>query len=290
MASYLAAIEQAEIQNLASRAGNRVSGAIYNASMQTDINFSYLMEKAAAESSFDIKAKATTSSASGLFQFIEKTWMQMVKKYGHKHGMGHYADKIGPDGQVSDSKTKADILALRDNPEKAALMAAELASENKAILEKTTSREVGPVELYFAHFMGPSGASRFLNTLDQNPDIPAADVFKTEARSNRNVFYEKNTGKKRTMEEVYQFFKKKFNGGKPSNSDKDTLVAEKDTNPEQSGNPSLNTYQKAFKPYRMEYDPVVRDFLLGSFTDIVFDNDSKIYQSFSSLLQAQSYK
>ena len=51
-----------------------VYDAIKNAAAKTGVNFTYLMEKAAVESSFNPDAKAKTSSATGLFQFIEQTW------------------------------------------------------------------------------------------------------------------------------------------------------------------------------------------------------------------------
>lgn len=89
-------------------------------------------------------------------------------------------------------------------------MAAAFASENEKTLNNNWGGDVGATELYFAHFLGASGASSFLNARDENPLRPAANLFPHAANANRNVFYDKDTGKPRTLEQVYQFFDKKF--------------------------------------------------------------------------------
>ena len=47
-----------------------ILNSVQAASRRTGVNFSYLMEKAAAESGFDSQAQAGTSSAKGLYQFM----------------------------------------------------------------------------------------------------------------------------------------------------------------------------------------------------------------------------
>ena len=201
------------IASLVKQAGPVVSGAIQKASASTGVDFSYLMEKAAAESNFDADAKAGTSSAAGLFQFIEKTWIGMVKNYGDKYGLSQYADKIGANGKVADAATRKEILELRNDPETASFMAAEFASENQRYLSSHVEGDVGATELYFAHFMGAGGASNFLNAMHKNPLQNAADLFPDAARANRNVFYDSKTGQSRTLAGVYEFFDKKFGKG-----------------------------------------------------------------------------
>lgn len=195
---------------LQSKASPEVLGAIKKASARTGVDFAYLLEKASAESSFQTDIKSKSSSATGLYQFIEKTWLGMIRDHGSKYGLGNYADKIGADGKVSDAQTRKDILALRNDPETAAAMAAEYAAENGRYLERHVGGDVGAVELYFAHFMGPSGASGFLNAMKDNPLQTAADLFPQAARANRNVFYDSKTGQPRTLAGVYDFFAKKF--------------------------------------------------------------------------------
>jgi hypothetical protein len=60
-----------------------------------------------------------------------------------------------------------------------------------------------------AHFMGPAGASKFLNALDKNPNANAATLFPDAARANKNVFYDKS-GQPKSLEQVYAQFDKKF--------------------------------------------------------------------------------
>lgn len=198
------------LTNLMAQAPKRVVQAIQNASAKTGVDFAYLMEKASAESSFNPQAKAKTSSATGLFQFIESTWMSMVKNHGHKYGLGDMANKIDAQGRVPDRATRNNILELRKNPEVASYMAAEFAAQNKARLEKTVGGDIGKTELYFAHFMGAGGASAFLRELDHNPLSRGVDIFPREARANRGVFFDQQTGQPRTLQQIYDFFDKKF--------------------------------------------------------------------------------
>jgi hypothetical protein len=189
------------LASLSSRAPSDVMQAIKGASAKTGVNFSYMVQQAAAESNFDADAKAKTSSASGLYQFIESTWTSMVDKYGDKHGID------------TEGKSRAEILNLRNDPVIASNMAAEFASENERFLENNWAKgekEIGSTELYFAHFMGAGGAASFLKSRDENPLQEAALLFPKAAAANRNVFYDRDTGRAKTMEEVYGFFDKKF--------------------------------------------------------------------------------
>ncbi|HOO52487.1 MAG TPA: transglycosylase SLT domain-containing protein, partial [Alphaproteobacteria bacterium] len=166
-----------ELAALSSKAGAKISSAIQSASQKTGVDFSYLLQQAQVESSFKADAKAKTSSATGLYQFIDRTWLQMVNKYGDKYGLSQYADQISDTGKVANSKIKAEILNLRNDAKICSLMAGELACENKNYLESKVSGDIGSTELYMAHFMGPGGASKFLNALRSNPTASAADAF-----------------------------------------------------------------------------------------------------------------
>ena len=70
-----------------------------------------MLATAKMESNFNPKAAATTSSARGLFQFIDQTWLGTVKEAGAQLGYGKYADAITkiPSGSysVSDPATRA---------------------------------------------------------------------------------------------------------------------------------------------------------------------------------------
>lgn len=197
---------------LSARAPQNILGAIQKASAKTGVDFAYLLEKADAESNFDAAAKAKTGSATGLFQFIEKTWLSMVKNYGHKYGLGEFAEKIDARSRVSDKLLRREILDLRTDPEISSYMAAEFASENENYLKRHVGGEIGSTELYFAHFMGAGGAAAFLKEMKNNPMATAADIFPKEARANRGVFYDPKTGNPRTLKQVYDFFDRKFSG------------------------------------------------------------------------------
>lgn len=198
-------------------APTRIIQAVEKASARTGVDFAFLMNKASTESSFNPTAKAKTSSATGLFQFIESTWLNMIKNHGEKYGLGKYADKICVDENgkacVADSATRSEILNLRKNPEISALMAGEFSAENKCYLEDRVQGDVGSTELYMAHFMGAGAAAKFLNCRAANPDAKAAALFPTAAKANKNVFYDRATGRPRTLDEIYQNFANKFNGG-----------------------------------------------------------------------------
>jgi hypothetical protein len=204
-------IHSNSLSSLTHQAGAHVTGAIRQASAKTGVDFAYLMNQAAVESSFKPNAKAKTSSAAGLYQFIEKTWMKMVKTHGDQYGLGQYADKIDTKGRVSDPAMRKEILSLRNDPHIASVMAAEFASENQRYLERHTDGAVGATELYLAHFMGAGGASGFLNAMQKNPLQAAADIFPEAANANRAIFYSKS-GAPRSLAEVYDVFAKKFEG------------------------------------------------------------------------------
>ena len=207
------------LQDIVQRAAPRVINAIKSAAAKTGVDFSYLVEKAAAESNMKADAKSRHSSASGLFQFIESTWLKMVKAYGDKYGMEKYASCIDEKGCVADPALRREILALRNDPEKASFMAAEFASENQRYLKRSLGpdADIGSTEMYLAHFMGAGGASEFLKKMENNPDQSAADIFPRAARSNRSIFFDKN-GQERSLADVYARFDNKFN------SDQDIAV------------------------------------------------------------------
>jgi len=171
--------------------------AIEKASSSTGVDFAYLVHQAKAESNFNPSVKAKTSSATGLFQFIKSTWLDVVEKHGAKHG-------------ISADQSRSKLLNLRKNPEVASVMAAEFAKDNQSVLEARWGGEVGQTELYFAHFLGAGGASSFLNAHDQNPSQRAAVLFPEAAKANRGVFYDTAGGRAKSLSEVYQHFDKKF--------------------------------------------------------------------------------
>ena len=201
--------------------GGRVQNAIASASASTGVDFKYLYRQAGIESGFNANAQATTSSASGLYQFTNQTWLGVIKNHGAEHGLSWAANAITSDANghysVADETTKQEILALRQSPETSAAMAGEYASDNKGILEAKLGRETNSTDLYMAHFLGPAGATRFLKAKDANPDQSAASVMPAAARANKWVFYDKS-GNPRSLADVYQRFADHFNQATPAAS------------------------------------------------------------------------
>ena len=67
---------------------------IVKAARVTGIDPALLMAIADKESSFSTHVQAKTSSATGLFQFIERTWLQVVRDFGAKHGLAKEAAAV----------------------------------------------------------------------------------------------------------------------------------------------------------------------------------------------------
>jgi peptidoglycan hydrolase CwlO-like protein/peptidoglycan hydrolase-like protein with peptidoglycan-binding domain len=195
-----------------------VLAAIRLGSMRTGVDFTYLMELAAAESSFDPTKRARKSSATGLFQFKEDTWLDMVRIHGSKYGIGSYAVQVknsidgagNPRPAIPDSAVHRHVLELRYNPRISALLAAEYVKYNRKRLSYSLDYEPGRTELYLTHFFGATGAISFLKVLDEEPERIAGDVFPEAASSNQNIFRSK-PGRPRTVAEVYKVFASKFN-------------------------------------------------------------------------------
>ena len=176
------------------------------ASDRSGVDFSYLLANAALESGFRADAKAATSSATGLFQFVEGTWLETVREHGAKYGLGDHAAAIEKGG-MSAAK-REEILALRNNPRISALMAAEYTSANQRHLERVVGGEIGNADLYLAHFLGAGGASRFLTAMGADESQSAASIFPQAARANRAVFFDGD--RPRSLAEVRESFAAKL--------------------------------------------------------------------------------
>jgi hypothetical protein len=226
----LSADESASLSAHAKRA--RADGAAYNAPplaagsvrMAADAHdgdFAYMMKLAAAESSFIHDVRATTSSATGLFQFIEGTWGYMVLNYGDKHGLGDfksqveiYKDDLGREQtRIANPLVRAALLDLRANPQVSALFGADFQAENKAKEACYVAGALSRTDLYLAHFLGASDAVWFLTEMKKNPDQSAVATFPEAAAYNVNVFYARQKGaalRERSLQEVYNIFARKF--------------------------------------------------------------------------------
>lgn len=122
----------------------------------------------AIESAGKLRAKAPTSSAFGLFQFLNGTWMATVKK--HRPDLMH-------------GKSQAQVLALRADGSICIELGARFTEDNAAALG--TGYTDG--DLYLAHFLGAGSARKVLRS---NPSQSAVAVCGQQAaNANKSIFY-----------------------------------------------------------------------------------------------------
>jgi hypothetical protein len=184
-----------------------VRAAIAHAAQATGVDFDYLLAQAKLESSLDPSARAPTSSAAGLYQFTNGTWLNTLERHGASHGMS-WADGAIDGGKVIDPSMRTQIMAMRYDPNASALMAAELASDNRAELTGVLGREPDAAELYLAHFLGSAGAREFLGALRADPGQSAAAILPKAAGANRTIFFD-STGAPRSVAQVMELMRGK---------------------------------------------------------------------------------
>ncbi|WP_166802290.1 transglycosylase SLT domain-containing protein [Microvirga pakistanensis] len=181
--------------------------SILKAAHVTGVDPVYMMTLADVESSLSPEAKAPTSSAEGLFQFIDRTWLEIVAMHAADYGFTAAAEAVrivNGDPVVSD-KDREWIMGLRTDPYFSALMAGELIKDVERALISQGERELAEAELYLAHFLGARSAVRFLEALDRDPNMKASKLFPQAARANAGLFTEGKGRKRRsvTVAELY---------------------------------------------------------------------------------------
>ena len=191
----------------------RIAGAIKQAASTTGTSFEYLLATAKMESNFNPGASASTSSARGLFQFIDQTWLGTVKEAGGQLGYGNYADAITKSSSgsysVRDPSARSAILKLRDDPAASSAMAGVLTQSNSFKLTGRIGRRPADNELYMAHFMGVGGAAKLIANAEDNPRASGARLFPNAAAANRSIFYERG-GRARSVSEVYSVLTQRY--------------------------------------------------------------------------------
>lgn len=145
----------------------------------------YLKSTALIESGGNANARAGTSSAGGMFQFLDKTWAQTVKEMGKNYSA---QDKF--------------------DPAKATEVMAFFTSKQKAQVEQGTGKEATNVDLYMAHFLGAGGATKFINAMAKNPAMSAAAMDPAAASANKSIYYDQ--GRERSLQEVYNLMGQKM--------------------------------------------------------------------------------
>jgi hypothetical protein len=210
----------------------RVAGAIKQASNLSGVSFEYLLTTAKMESDFNPTAGATTSSAHGLYQFIDQTWLGTVKEAGAQLGYGSYADAITRTASgsytVDDPAMQRSIMKLRDDPQVASSMAAALTQSNSFQLTGLLGRRPSDSELYMAHFMGVGGAAKLIANAEDNPQAVGARLFPNAASANRSIFYAQD-GRARSVSEVYSVLTARYASAANSKTTRSAMAMYGDT-------------------------------------------------------------
>lgn len=172
---------------------DRIAGAFARASEATGTSFDYLVATSKRESDHRPDLGSSTSSAKGLFQFVDQTWLGLVKREGPSVGLEKVADKIVSDGKggwtVKDLNDKTKILALKTDPLVASVMAGRFTQDNARQLREGLGREASDGELYAAHVLGAAGALKLMRVAKSEPNATAATIFPRAAAANSDLFY-----------------------------------------------------------------------------------------------------
>lgn len=107
-------------------------------------------------------AKNPRSSALGLGQFVNRTWLEMIKR-------------LKP--ELARDKSDAEILAMRTNPALSQEMTDAYAAENEARLRRA-GVPVTPTSTYLMHFAGPGGGVKLLRA---DPSTPVESILDDHA-------------------------------------------------------------------------------------------------------------
>ena len=193
------------VDSIANSVASQITGAISQAAHSTGVSFEYLLATAKIESNLNPAAQAASSTAKGLYQFIEQTWLATVKQAGPTLGLGAYADSIMRTGDgryvVPDAATRSAIMQLRSDTAASSMMAAAFTRANADQLAAVIGRTPTEGELYIAHFLGSDGAAKLIGAVDSEPTASAAALFPQAAAANRPIFYDQ--GHARSVSEVY---------------------------------------------------------------------------------------
>ncbi|MDB5616087.1 transglycosylase SLT domain-containing protein [Tardiphaga sp.] len=207
------AVESTSITTAIEATRSRVTGAIKNAAATTGTSFEYLLSTAKMESNLNPQATASTSSAKGLFQFIDQTWLGTVKEAGSQLGYGKFSDAISKSDSgsysVNDPSAKEEILKLRDDPVASSAMAGVLTQSNSFKLTGAIGRRPTDAELYMAHFMGVGGATKLITSAENNPTASGAALFPNAAAANQSIFYDQG-GRARSVADVYSVLSTRY--------------------------------------------------------------------------------
>ena len=180
----------------ATRSGfEKVKDVIARGSADSGESEDTLIRFAGVESTYNTRAKAGKSSASGLFQFTDATWAETVRDFGKQYGI---------------TLANANVL----DPYQNTVMAAEFMKANRRTVETELQRKSNEVDLYAMHMLGGGkfgGGMRMLRAYENDPNAEARGyASKSAMKANKEVFWDENKGRWRTVAELMQWYKNRL--------------------------------------------------------------------------------
>ena len=157
-----------------------------------NVSFADVLAKAAQESNFNVNARSGSSSAAGPFQFVEQTWLDMIKRHGSAYGLGKEAAQIRMHNgvaSVADPALRKRLLDLRKDVSLSSAMAARYLGEASHDLGRVLKRNPTDTESRMAYFLGPGGAAKLIRAAQKDPNGPSDAVLPQAAAANRTLFY-----------------------------------------------------------------------------------------------------
>lgn len=161
------------------------------ASAGTTTNFRSLLVSSLQESGNNAGAHNARSSATGAYQFTERTWLDLVRRHGAALGHADDAAQITVKSGapvVADVPTRTNILALRSDTPFAGALAARYFEENRAGLAHNLGRPPSENEVRMAFLLGRNGASRLIKAAHNQPTLAADHVVPSAVRHNPGLF------------------------------------------------------------------------------------------------------
>lgn len=194
-----------------------ITRALYHAHLKTGVDFKLLVLKAIMESDYGRFNVAPNSSARGVFQYIESTWLVLMHRYGAKAGHAQYAEAISYNHKTKMAELKGtsrhlrgEILALRHDPKVSAIIKAyQVLEETDVIRGYKKGKKVTVTDHYIAHMLGLYVMKDFYQMVERRSIIAPAKLstnphMREAAYTNKAFFFKR--GKALTAAQSYKRF------------------------------------------------------------------------------------
>ena len=198
----------------------KIIDTLYGVSRKTGVDFELLVITAMIESDLGRMTISSSSTARGIYQFIEPTWLVLIKRYGERIGYQSYADAIQINTKTKQPEViggmllRQKILDLRYNKRVSALVKAyQITDEENVLRSFKNGQNISITDHYIAHMLGLSLARTFYKLHANESVVILANLksglFKEALRLNRSFFYD-TTGNPLNARQAYIQFEKKI--------------------------------------------------------------------------------